>query len=57
VGAAEKPLPAEEEVEAAEEPSPEAEREEVVVAEKPSVDRKRMRNRGFGRSRQERTQN
>jgi hypothetical protein len=57
VGAAEKPLPAEEEVEAAEEPSPDVEREEVAVAEKPSVDRKRMRNRGFGRFRQERTQN
>ena len=52
---AEEPLPAEEEVEVAEEPSPEAEREEVVVAEKPSVDRKRMRNRGFGGSRQEKT--
>jgi len=54
VGAAEKPLPAEEEVEAAEEPSPDVEREEVVVAEKPSVDRKRMRKREIGRSRQER---
>ncbi len=53
MGAAEEPLPAEEEVEAAEEPSPDAEREEVVVAEKPSVDRKRMRKREFGRSRQE----
>jgi hypothetical protein len=53
VGAAEEPLPAEEVVEAAEEPSPDAEREEVVVAGKPSVDRKRMRNREFGRSRQE----
>ena len=57
MGAAEKPLPAEEEVEVAEEPSPDVEREEVAVAEKPSVDRKRMRNRGFGRFRQERTQN
>jgi hypothetical protein len=56
VGAAEEPLPAEEVVEAAEELSPDAEREEVVVAGKPSVDRKRMRNRGFGRSRQEKTQ-
>ncbi len=56
MGAAEGPLPAEEEVEAAEEPSPEAEREEAVVAEKPSVDRKRMRKREFGRSRQEKTQ-
>ncbi len=52
--AAEEPLPAEEVVEAAEEPSPDAEREEVVVAGKPSVDRKRMRKREFGRSRQER---
>jgi hypothetical protein len=42
-------------VEAAEEPSPDAEREEVVVAEKPWVDRKRMRNREFGKSRQEKT--
>ena len=57
MGAAEEPLPAEEVVEAAEEPSPDVEREEVVVAEKPSLDRKRMRNRGFGRSRQEKTQN
>ncbi len=57
MGAAEKPLLAEEEVEAAEEPSPDVEREEVVVAEKPSVDRKRMRNRELGRSRQEKTQN
>jgi len=57
VEAAEEPLPAEEVVEAAEEPSPDAEREEVVVAGKPSVDRKRMRNREFGRSRQEKTQN
>ncbi len=57
MGAAEEPLPAEEVVEAAEEPSPDAEREEVVVAGKPSVCRKRMRNRGFGRSRQEKTQN
>ncbi len=57
MGAAAEPLPAEEVVEAAVEPSPDAEREEVVVAGKPSVDRKRMRNRGFGRSRQEKTQN
>jgi hypothetical protein len=42
-------------VKAAEEPSPDAEREEVVVAEKPSVDRKRMRKREVGRSRQEKT--
>ncbi len=55
MGAAEEPLPAEEEVDAAEEPSPDVEREEVVVAEKPSVDRKRMRNREFGGSRQEKT--
>jgi hypothetical protein len=54
VEAAEEPLLAVEVVEAAEEPSPGAEREEVVVAGKPSVDRKRMRNREFGRSRQER---
>jgi hypothetical protein len=53
VGAAEGPLPAEEEAEAAEEPSPDVEREEVVAG-KPSVDRKRMRKREFGRSRQER---
>ena len=53
MGAAVEPLPAEEEVEVAEEPSPEAEREEVVVAGKPSEDRKRMRNRKIGRSRQE----
>jgi hypothetical protein len=53
VGAAAEPLPAEEVVEAAVEPSLDAEREEVVVAGKPSVDMKRMRNRGFGRSRQE----
>ena len=39
----------------AEEPSPDVEREEVAVAEKPSVDRKRMRKRKFGRSRQEKT--
>ncbi len=52
MGAAEEPLPTEEVVEAAVEPSPDAEREEVVVAGKPSVDRKRMRNKGFGRSRQ-----
>ncbi len=45
MGAAEEPLLAEEVVEAAEEPSPDAEREEVVVAGKPSEDRKRMRNR------------
>jgi hypothetical protein len=57
VGAAEEPLPAEEEVGAAEEPSPDAEREKVVVAGKPSVDRKRMRKREFGRSRQEKTRN
>ncbi len=57
MGAAEKPLPAEEEVEAVGEPSPEAEREEVVVAEKPLMDRKRMRKREFGRSRQEKTRN
>ncbi len=44
--AAEEPLLAEEVVEAAEEPSPDAEREEVVVAGKPSVDRKRMRKTG-----------
>ncbi len=55
MGAAEELLPTEEEVEAAEEPSPEAKREEVVVAEKPSVDRKGMRKREFGRSRQEKT--
>ncbi len=48
MGAAEEPLPAEEEVEVVEEPSPEAEREEVVVAEKPSVDRKRMRKGKLG---------
>ncbi len=57
MGAAEEPLPAEEEVGAAEEPSPDAEREKVVVAGKPSVDRKRMRKREFGRSRQEKTRN
>ncbi len=56
MGAAEEPLPAEEVVEAAVEPSPDAEREEVVVAGKPSVDRMRMRSRGCGRSRQEKTQ-
>ncbi len=45
MGAAEEPFPAEEEVEVAEEPSPEAKREEVVEAEKPSVDGRRMRKR------------
>ncbi len=45
--AAEGPLLAEEVVEAAEEPSPDAEREEVVAAGKPSVDRKRMRKEGI----------
>ena len=53
MGAAEEPLQVEEAVEAAKEPSLDAEREEVVVAGKPSEDRKRMRNREIGRSRQE----
>ncbi len=57
MGAAEGPLPAEEEVEVAEEPSLDAEWEEVVVAGKPSVDTRRMRKREFGRSRQEKTRN